>query len=649
MAKFRQLRRAGRAGLIGALVAVLGLLSAVGYFVDAALAAPGVPAPIITASPSNPTTSSSATFKYNDTQMGVTFVCSLDGAGFTACPTTGTSYSNLVQGDHSFSVEAVKKGTSSATTYSWSIVPPTPAITASPTNPTTSTTASFRYSDTQGTVGLICSLDGSSFSACASTGITYSGLTDGTHRFAVKAQVGSKPPSRSATYSWRVDTTAPSIRATFPANSGFYNGAGWSTGCSPVGVCGTASDPSGVSSFSVGILQVATNKYWDGSGFSSNSLVLNPANGTTSWAYALALPVDGQYRLYVSATDTLGNTTPPAALKKLTFNIATVAPSAPKITSSPSNPSSDKSPEFRFSDASWPNISFSCQLDSGAPVACTGDTDNDGNAGVQGEIQYSKLAAGAHCFYVTATDRAGNVSTPTSFCWTIGSGLIASVSSGSPQYTQINMTFPAPLVAKVTNGSGNPVSGVRVTFSAPSSGASGTFAACASGNPHPYACVVTTNSSGLATASTFKANSTSGGYSIVATTPEASTPANFSSTNVSTFTIAGDSGSPLYPGVSQSVNLILTNPNPTQITVPAGAIGIAIATNKSGCDGPTNYAMSQSLTIPVTIPGNSTKSLADLSVAPQFWPVITMIDTGSSQDSCQGAALILSYSGTANG
>ena len=79
---------------------------------------------------------------------------------------------------------------------------------------------------------------------------------------------------------------------------------------------------------------MATNKYWDGSGFSSNSLVLNPANGTTSWAYALALPVDGQYRLYVSATDTLGNTTPPAALKKLTFNIATVAPSAPRITSS---------------------------------------------------------------------------------------------------------------------------------------------------------------------------------------------------------------------------------------------------------------------------------------------------------------------------
>ena len=48
--------------------------------------------------------------------------------------------------------------------------------------------------------------------------------------------------------------------------------------------------------------------------------------------------------------------------------------------------------------------------------------------------------------------------------------------SGGPQTAVINSGFAAPLVAKITNASGNPVSGITVTFQAPASGASGTFA-----------------------------------------------------------------------------------------------------------------------------------------------------------------------------
>ena len=51
------------------------------------------------------------------------------------------------------------------------------------------------------------------------------------------------------------------------------------------------------------------------------------------------------------------------------------------------------------------------------------------------------------------------------------SGITAN--SGTPQTAVIGMQYAAPLVAKVSDASGNPVSGVTVTFAAPASGASG--------------------------------------------------------------------------------------------------------------------------------------------------------------------------------
>src|SRR6185437_11209522 len=39
-----------------------------------------------------------------------------------------------------------------------------------------------------------------------------------------------------------VDTTAPSSTVAFPAASGSYNSAGWNAGCTPSGICGSASD-----------------------------------------------------------------------------------------------------------------------------------------------------------------------------------------------------------------------------------------------------------------------------------------------------------------------------------------------------------------------------------------------------------------------
>ena len=181
---------------------------------------------------------------------------------------------------------------------------------------------------------------------------------------------------------------------------------------------------------------------------------------------------------------------------------------APKIVAAPSNPSDDQNPELSFKDAKFPDISFSCRLDQGPVVQCTGDTDHDGDRD-QGEIQYRRLAPGPHCFHVFAVGRTHGVSPTTTFCWTISetnSATSISTVSGTPQFTAVNTMFGSLLVARVRDSPGHAVDGAKVTFTAPATGVSGTFASCAGGNPEPYACVVTTNASGLATSSAFTAD-----------------------------------------------------------------------------------------------------------------------------------------------
>lgn len=101
---------------------------------------------------------------------------------------------------------------------------------------------------------------------------------------------------------------------------------------------------------------------------------------------------------------------------------------------------------------------------------------------------------------------------------------VIAVSSGSGQSATVNTAFTNPLVAIVTQG-GSPLSGAAVTFTAPSSGASGTFANGTAIDTE------TTNASGLATSTTFTANSTAGSYMVAATTPGAVNPADFSLQN----------------------------------------------------------------------------------------------------------------------
>jgi len=97
--------------------------------------------------------------------------------------------------------------------------------------------------------------------------------------------------------------------------------------------------------------------------------------------------------------------------------------------------------------------------------------------------------------------------------------------SGTPQSATVAKPFANPLVATVKDSSGDPVSGVLVTFNAPTSGASGTFAC--SGN------TAITNNAGVATSQVFTANDTAGKYTVTATGAALTTNPGFALTNKS--------------------------------------------------------------------------------------------------------------------
>ena len=155
----------------------------------------------------------------------------------------------------------------------------------------------------------------------------------------------------------------------------------------------------------------------------------------------------------------------------------------------------------------------------------------------------------------TVTASVAGVTATTSFNLTNTSGPAASITgtSGSLQDAHIGTAFGAPLVATVVDGNQNPVSGAPVTFTAPASGASGTFASNSSNTETD-----TTNASGVATSSTFTADTTAGAYTAKATVTGVTTAASFKLTNITgaVVSIAATSGTPQ----SASVNAAFAAP-----------------------------------------------------------------------------------------
>jgi hypothetical protein len=154
-----------------------------------------------------------------------------------------------------------------------------------------------------------------------------------------------------------------------------------------------------------------------------------------------------------------------------------------------------------------------------------------------------------------------------------------SATGGTPQSTAVSTAFASPLVAAVENSSGNPVSGVTVTFAAPGSGASGTFAGGVQ--------AATTNAAGVATAAAFTANATAGSYTVTASVAGVSTPARFKLTNqAGSATSATATG-----GTPQSTAVSTAFASPLVVAVenssgnPVSGVTVTFAAPGSGASG----------------------------------------------------------------
>jgi Bacterial Ig domain len=363
----------------------------------------GPPSPVITSMPANPTNQTSASFSFTDTQTGVTFLCQLDGNGFSTCSSPAT-YSGLSQGSHTFSVKAqdASGNQSGPTNFTWTVdttAPPTPVITSSPANPTTQTSASFSFSDTEAGVTFLCQLDNGAFTACASPA-TYSGLSQGTHTFSVQAQDAAGNQSSAANFSWTINGTAPPTPT----------------------LTSTPSNPSNQTSASFGFSDSQAGV----------SFLCQLDNGAFT---ACASPAtysglnQGSHTFSVKAQDSNGNQSGAASF---TWTVDTTAPPIPVITSTPANPTNQTSASFGFSDTEA-GVSFLCQLDGSAFSACSNPK------------AYSGLNQGSHTFFVTAQDAAGNQSGAASFTWTIDT--------------------TAPPKPVITSGPANPTNQTSASFS----------------------------------------------------------------------------------------------------------------------------------------------------------------------------------------
>ena len=107
--------------------------------------------------------------------------------------------------------------------------PPDTAIDSGPVNPTNSTAATFMFhgsDDTTPAASLTfeCALDGGLFSVCASPTV-FTGLTDGSHIFSVRARdgAGNLDPTPAA-HSWVVDTSPPTLIPVVSPNPVILNG-----------------------------------------------------------------------------------------------------------------------------------------------------------------------------------------------------------------------------------------------------------------------------------------------------------------------------------------------------------------------------------------------------------------------------------------
>jgi hypothetical protein len=270
-------------------------------------------------------------------------------------------------------------------------------ITSGPPSLSGSASAQFGFESNNASATFECSLDGAAFATCSNPAM-FSALTDGTHALAVRARAGGQVDPTPATWTWRVDTTAPTAPViTAPAD-------GTTIGTATPDVRGTA-EPQSTVAVTIDGQPVGT--------------AVTDASG--AWLLTVPSPLaSGAHTASAVATDAAGNASAPSADTHFTVDLTALDTF---ILSGPPALTRFDSAAFVLASNVTP-VTYECRLDSAAFAAC-GDSPT-----------FTSLTAGAHHFEARAKNAAGNVdATPASWDWSV------------------DVTLPAaPLVVAPANG-----------------------------------------------------------------------------------------------------------------------------------------------------------------------------------------------------
>ncbi|GGP25043.1 PQQ-binding-like beta-propeller repeat protein [Silvimonas amylolytica] len=211
-------------------------------------------------------------------------------------------------------------------------------------------------------------------------------------------------------------------------------------------------------------------------------------------------------------------------------------------------------------------------------------------------LTYSAASAGQYLtVHWIAASGTGNVALSGAALSAASTNL--AIFAGTPQSTAVGTAFGTALQAQIKDSSNNPVSGVTVTFSAPTTGASAAF----SGQSTATA---VTNASGIATAPTLTANSTAGNYNVTASAPGAAANVSYNLTN----TAASSNTASISSGSLQSATINTAFPDTLQVVVknssntPVSGVSVTFTAPASGASA----SFSGSATVVTNVSGIAT-------------------------------------------
>ncbi|MBK9324128.1 MAG: hypothetical protein IPM97_14480 [Bdellovibrionaceae bacterium] len=388
------------------------------------------PVVTINQSPSAVSGTTSLNFAFSSNEV-VSFLCAMDAEAMAPC--TSPVARTVTEGNHTFKVQSVDMASNMSdvvmSTFKVDLTAPVITLVTKPTSPINSNAASFTFNGTDDGKAITvfsCKLDNQAAAACNAGSVNYTGLAEGSHTLSLSGQDAAGNMSAAVTYTWSVDTMAPSVpvitaNITSPTKN---NAATFSF---------SAMDLNGVKSYECQL--------------DAGAITACAATGASYMSLA-----SGAHSFKVRAIDAVNNV---SAFASFAWTVDLTAPVV-TLTQTPASSTSATSASFAFTatDTGSSVKSIECQLDAGVFAVCTSPKD------------YTALATGAHSFNVRVKDQVDNTTTQ-SYNWSI-------VAAATPTPTPTLPPLPTPVPAgatitniQVTNLDSTTKSKVKFTFAMP--------------------------------------------------------------------------------------------------------------------------------------------------------------------------------------